>query len=110
MSLHYWLAPDPSKVRASHTAYFIVTSPSLNRIITVSLTSKGGDNDNDLKNNYPLLSIYFGSSTVQDTLQALYLVLTNLQGIGIYPLSLEPKQTQRSHFLFQFLLPSTQVR
>lgn len=44
-------------------------------------TSKGGDDDCDLKNNNYLLSSYYGSSTVQDTLHMLYLILTNLQHV-----------------------------
>ena len=52
-------------------------------IVTVPLTSKGWDDEDDLKNNYRLLSTYRGSSTLQVTvtLHGFYWILENLQGM-----------------------------
>lgn len=55
--------------------------------MTVPLTSKGWDDENDLKSNYHLLSTYKGSSTMRGTLHVLYWILTYLQGMSFLSLA-----------------------
>lgn len=64
------------------TAHFIASFPICKQDDNnCPQTSKGGDDENDLKNNNPLLGSYYGSNTMQDTLHALCLILINLQGM-----------------------------
>lgn len=68
-------------------------------IITIPVTSKGGDDTNDLENNHHLMSMY--SSTVQETLHTLYVTFTNLKYIKLFSFFRTQNGLEKVNLLFQ---------